>query len=221
LPAIDVGHKGMNPTHWRRFLKQYSEEFLSHDWSDTIFSSRGAVIPDEARRSGYMGFGPASEAAISAAEDRLGRRLPPSLRAFYEVSNGWGMTGPFIFDVLPVEKIGWLKERTGEDDALLYRMACENEDPPKDKPRAPWRNDPDGARERAYRFEQGTRLKRSLVISSWGDAAVWILDPGDHDHEGEWAGGRWASWSPGLEWRAESFAELMKQERESLPDEPA
>src|SRR5947207_1501992 len=96
-------------------------------------------------------------------------------------------------------------------------MACENESPPQDRPRAPWKNDPDGARRRAHEFEQGTRLKRSLVISSWGDAAVWVLDPGGDNHDGEWPGGRWASWAPGsVNWKAETFAELMRKELASL-----
>src|SRR5690242_24992 len=113
----------MNPSDWREFLKRYSQAFLSLDWSNTVrlFSSRGAVIPDEARRAVWMGFEPASEAAIAAAEDRLGHRLPPSLRTFYVVSNGWGMIGSHVFGVLPVEQIGWLRDR----DPHLYQMACE------------------------------------------------------------------------------------------------
>jgi hypothetical protein len=209
----------MSPSEWQNFLKQYSREFLSLDWSQTIrlFSSHGAFISDEARRNAWMGFEPASEATIAAAETRLGRPLPPSLRAFYEVSNGWGMTGEFIFDVLPVEKIGWLKARTDDQDALLYKIACDIENPSDAKPRAPWKNDPDGARRRAYQFEQGTRLKRSLVISSWGDAAVWVLDPSDSHHAGEWPGGCWASRAPGsVQWNAESFAELMRSEYTKL-----
>jgi hypothetical protein len=176
----------MNRSEWQQFLQRYSEEFLSHDWSDTVrlFSSNGAVIPDEARRTGWMGFEAASAKAIGDAEERLGCQLPPSLRSFYEVSNGWGMIGRFIYNVLPVEEIGWLKDR----DAHLYKMACEIENHLQDKPRKPWKNDPDGTRRRAYLFEQGTRLKRSLVISSWGDAAVWLLYPGDRDHDGEWPG---------------------------------
>jgi len=208
----------MTALEWREFLKEYSEEVLAIDWGGTlrVHAAGGAAISDEARQRGWMGFGPASGAAIAAAENRLGRRLPPSLRAFYEVTNGWGMTGPFIFDVLPVEEIGWLKDRTGDLDGLLYRMACDIENPPRDKPRRPWRDDPDGARERAGRLERGTRVRRSVVISSWGDATVWILDPGERDHDGEWAGGRWASWDPGSLWVAESFAELIRLERASL-----
>ena len=89
----------MTTHEWKSFLKLYSRELLSYDWSDTLrmFASHGAAISEEARRTQWLGYLPASEAAIEAAEQRLGRRLPPSLRAFYEVTNGWGMTGSFIF----------------------------------------------------------------------------------------------------------------------------
>jgi len=200
----------MNRAEWSHFLKTYSEEFLSLDWSDTIrlFSSRGAVISEQARRAVWMGYEPASEAAISTAEHRLDCRLPPSLRTFYEVSNGWGMTGGFIFNVLPVEKIGWLKEL----DPHLYELASKTE---ARRNGGPFKNDPGNARLEAYCLEQGTMVERSLAISSWGDAAIWLLDPGDQPHMAEWRGGRWASWSPAMEWTAESFADLMRQEMES------
>ena len=151
----------MNQTQWHEFLKLYSEEFLSLDWSNTIriFSSHGTVISEQARHAGWMGFEPASEARISAAEDRLGRRLPPSLRAFYGVSNGWGMTGSFIFGVPPVEKIGWLKDL----DPHLYQIACKNEERRNGRP---FKNDPDNARLEHFCLEEGTMVKRSLAISS-------------------------------------------------------
>jgi len=199
----------MNRTTWREFLKEYSREFLSFDWSNTIRhnSARGAIITDEARSSVWMGFEPASEAAISATEDRLGRRLPPSLRTFYEVSNGWGMTGSFVFDVLRVEKIGWLKDLKPN----LYQSACDIEARRKGRPY-------EDARRQQHWLDQGTRVRRSLAISSWGDAAMWLLDRGDQAHTAEWPGGRWASWGPGMDWIAESFADLMRGEWESDRD---
>ena len=207
----------MTAVEWRQFLQQYSQAFLSLDWSDAIrlFSARGAAISDEAKRSGWMGFEPAPEAAIAAAEDRLGRRLPPSLRSFYEVSNGWGMVGRFIFDLLPVEKIDWLRHR----DPHLYKMACENE-----AVVGPFKRDPDGSCHRKYVLDEGTRVKRSLAISSWGDAAIWLLDPGEHPHDAEWPAGRWASWGPGMSWQAECLADLMRRELDqilAMRDQPA
>jgi hypothetical protein len=137
----------------------------------------------------------------------LGRKLPASLRSFYSVSNGWRETGFFIWDVLPVEELGWLTDR----EPHLYQLACEAEAEP-----GPFKDDPGDARLRHYRDEQGTRVKRTLVISSCGDAATWLLDPGPKPHGGEWPGGRWAGWNPAMAWTAVSFADLMKQELESF-----
>lgn len=198
----------MGLTDWRQFLQHYSDELLKA-------ADRRIQVPAEARAARWMGFEPASAAAVGAAEQRLGRRLPPSLRTFYLVSNGWRATGFFIEDVVPVEQIGWLKDR----DPHLYQMACENEAHAR-----PFKRDPDGSRHREFIVEQGTRVKRSLVISTRGDAAVWLLDPGERPHDAEWPAGRWASWSPGMEWQADSFAGLMRHELESfvrLRDQPA
>ncbi|RUT03955.1 hypothetical protein DSM106972_048690 [Dulcicalothrix desertica PCC 7102] len=56
-----------------------------------------------------MGYSPASESQILAAEQRIGKSLPPSLRTFYSVTNGWRTTGLCIYDILPVEEIDWLQ----------------------------------------------------------------------------------------------------------------
>ena len=190
----------MTPTEWKPFLQRYSDELLKAD-------PKRIALPPEARAARWMGFDPAPGDAIEAAEKRLGRRLPPSLRTFYQVSNGWRATGFFITDVLPVERIGWLKDR----DPHLYQLACQTE-----ATKGPFKRDPDGSRLRAYVLEQGTRVKRSLAISSWGDAAIWLLDPGEQPHDGEWPAGRWASWSPAMEWQADSFEGLMRRELEGF-----
>jgi hypothetical protein len=186
--------------HWRPFLERYSKELLKS-------KDPRIELPEDARSSGWMGFAPAPETAIEAAEKRLERSLPPSLKSFYRVTNGWRATGFFIWDVLPVEKIGWLRDR----DPDLYRIACEAEDDP-----GPFKRDPGDERLRYYRDEQGTRVKRSLIITSVGDAARWLLDPGAEVHGGEWPGGRWAGWNPAMQWTAKSFADLMRQEFESF-----
>jgi hypothetical protein len=185
---------------WHTFLERYSEELLATFdlWIE---------VPEDVRETGWMGYAPATETTIAATERRLGRALPESLRAFYAVTNGWRQTGYFIFDVLPVEEIGWLCDR----EPHLYKLACEAE-----QVAGPWPDDPGNERLQQYRAEQGSRVKRSLAISSEGDAATWLLDPGPDPHSGEWPGGRWAGWNPAMEWSAQSFAELMQQEFDSL-----
>jgi hypothetical protein len=190
----------MDAHAWRQFLERYSEELLATD-------DIRIEVPEEARRAHWMGYEPATEVAIEAAERRLGRCLPPSLRSFYSVSDGWRETGFFIWDVLPVEQIGWLAER----EPHLYQLARAAEAEP-----GPFKRDPGGVRLHHYRDEQGTRVKRALVVSSRGDAATWLLDPGPEPHAGEWPGGRWAGWNPAMQWTTASFADLMVQEFESF-----
>lgn len=206
LRAVSMS-KPAGPGDWRKFLQEYSDELLRT-------SDLRITIPPEARESKWMGFKPASPEAIEAAEKRLGRKLPKSLREFYAVSNGWRATGYSIKDILPVESIGWLKDK----DHDFYSLVSKTE-----STRGPFREDPDGSRLREYVLDQGTRVKRSLVISSWGDAAILLLDPGDHPHDGEWPAGMWASWTPGMEWEADSFGGLMQKELETfklLRDKP-
>jgi hypothetical protein len=200
--AFDVELDPTSAAAWRSFLVRYSRELLADDKLD-----RWAPVPAEARGSGWMGFAPAEEATIQAAEDQLGRRLPPSLRCFYSVSNGWRATGYKIHDILPVEKIGWLADRKPG----LHELALEAE-----SEKGPFKDDPDDVRLHEYRDEQGTRVKRSLVISSKGDNATWLLDPGPEPHDGEWPAGCWAAWNPAMNWSAASFAELMVEELRML-----
>jgi hypothetical protein len=58
------------------------------------------------REAGWIWFAPTDELALREAESRLGRRLLPSLRCFYSLSNGWRTTGRVIHDVLLVSEIG-------------------------------------------------------------------------------------------------------------------
>ena len=180
----------MNVEQWKKFLKRYSIELLSEDSE--------IEVDEEIYQSQWMGYEPATESQIVEAEKRLGITLPNSLRHFYLVTNGWRETGYFIYDILPIGKIDWLQIL----DLDLYNIAYELEEMQTTS--------------NEYRYQQGTQVKRSLAINSDGDAAIWLLDPGEQNAQGEWAGGCWASWIPGMEWRATSFAELMEKELEDF-----
>jgi hypothetical protein len=219
----------MNVSQWQQFLEIYSIELIEAD--EPLIN-----IPNEARQSRWMGFPPASEIEIAEAEQRIGKPLPPSLRNFYLVTNGWRATGDFIDNILPVSEVEWLEVF----DPHLYSLAVkaeENKDDNTDVKASTsdlyslavkavairaeeiketfnlddW-DDWDEEESVPYWYQQGTQVKRSLVISSWGDAAIWLLDPGEDDSQGEWLAGRWASWNPAMDWYAKSFAELMLQE---------
>jgi hypothetical protein len=190
----------MTTSEWKVFLEQYNRELLAC----------GEIVqhlPENVVDSGWLGFPPASEDELSEAEHRLQVQLPPSLKSFYSVTNGWRTTGFFIFEILPVARIGWLRYLIPH----LYGLAVRAE-----QIAGPFKEDLDNRRLTAYRLEQGTRVKRSLVLSLEGDASIWLLDPGTLNCAGEWAGGTWASWNPAMEWLAESFAGLMEDELNSF-----
>ncbi|MCA9069758.1 MAG: SMI1/KNR4 family protein [Planctomycetaceae bacterium] len=190
----------MPPNQWQQFLNRLSRDLLA----DPELSEQ---LPDEVFDSGWLGFSPATENEIQATENRLGKKLPPSLRSFYEVTNGWRCVGCFIWNILPVGEVGWLPETVPH----LFKIAQDVEET-----KGPFEKDPGGRRLRDHRNEQGTRVKRSLVITSEGDASHWLLDPETINTKGEWAGGRWSSWNPAMSWNADSFADLVRDEYETF-----
>lgn len=185
---------------WRAFLERFSAELLAVDDLELW-----VPIAEDARAAGWLGFPPAAEATIRAAEGRLGRRLPPSLRAFYAVTDGWGPTGYNIYDVLPVGSLGWLADR----EPQLHELALEVEAHP-----GPFRDDPGDEPLRLYRSE-GTRARRSLILNAEGNNGdCWVLDPGAEPHDGEWPAGCLSE--HGWEWDAPHFAALMVHELRTL-----
>ncbi|MFD0412659.1 hypothetical protein [Streptomyces sp. NPDC127108] len=66
--------------------------------------------------------------------------------------------------------------------------------------------------------EEAAYMDRVLLISGFGDAQFWLLDPGDVSPDGEWAANIWASWYPGLRERRRSFADLVADERRSFEE---
>jgi cell wall assembly regulator SMI1 len=82
----------VNREQWRPFLQRWSEE-----WIDSHDPEKERELDEAAVRDRWLGFAPASEEEIAAAEARLGRTLPPSLREFLAVTNGWRDAGCFIY----------------------------------------------------------------------------------------------------------------------------
>ena len=72
--------------------------------------------------SGWLGYLGAKEEQIAAAEEHLGQRLPPSYRAFLQVSNGWRNAGPFIDRLWSTEEVDWFVTRNQDwiEQSLIY-----------------------------------------------------------------------------------------------------
>lgn len=180
----------MDRTGWRRFLEQWSEEWIAgHD------PEHDRPLAAEVERDRWLGFDPASEAAVTAAETRLGRRLPPSLREFLLTTDGWREAGPFIYRLAGSAELAWLADTDDRNWIEVWDdLAAEEDDPDED----------------SYAAASARVLRRCLRLSLAGDAAVMLLDPGDADEHGEWAGYWLASWSGEGPRRYDSFDALMR-----------
>ncbi|GLW55561.1 SMI1/KNR4 family protein [Kitasatospora phosalacinea] len=173
---------------WREFL-----ELLSAEWITVQRAGpSGRPLDPEVLRSGWLGFSPASAAEVAAAEARLGRPLPPSLREFLLVSNGWRDVGLFIERLAGTEELAWLRDTPDRSWIEAWQDLAADEA----------LGDATGAAEARV-------LARSLRLSLAGDAAVMLLDPDDVDADGEWAAYWLASWSGLGPERHASFAALV------------
>lgn len=182
---------------WRPFLKRFSTELLDFRHPDQVDSPPEPDVRTESS--------PATEEEIQTAERRLGRALPPSLRSFYSVSNGWEFG---MYDrgwrVMKVEEIGWLKDV----DPSFYQVAQKAEQTP-----GPFKKDPNGERLAHFRYQEGTRIKRSLLLTDQADEAIWLLDPETSGATGEWPARSWKHWDPETHWDIRNIYELMRDER--------
>ncbi|MGW1274093.1 SMI1/KNR4 family protein, partial [Streptomyces sp. NPDC002491] len=129
-------------------------------------------------------------AAIVAAEERLGRRLPPSYRAFLSVSDGWRVDQTAGVYVLGgIADIGWFQDPHGLTP--LYEEAL-GDDP------------------RADDVLLAGMWQRALRLETDSDMSSALLDPGDVDQGGEWALYVYKGWSGELPERYPSFRVYME-----------
>jgi HEAT repeat protein len=168
---------------WRPLLERWSREWLQD-------ADYAAELPDAVVESSWLGYPPASEEQIAAAERRLGTTLPPSYRAFLRVTNGWRRTSPFIERLWGTEELEWLSVRN--QDLVDIWTADEM---------------PDCWEQRAF--------PHALEVSDWGDSALYVLHPGAVRADGEWEAAFFANWSDGAQVYG-SFWELMQEEYASF-----
>lgn len=188
----------MTEDEWKAFLTEYSQELLADD-------RLRPDLPLEVVESGWLGYAPASEETIVAAETRLGTQFPPSYRTFLRASNGWRVIDPFIWNMWPCAQIAWFKERNQEwIDA--YVEPTRQRPPLSDAEYLVYGDAQDTVR---FREEY---LQTALEISDRGDDAIFLLNPKTVTPDGEWEAWAFANWYPGAR-RYRSFREMMEQVR--------
>jgi hypothetical protein len=183
---------------WRTFLERVSGDLLQ----DVRLPEK---LPDDVIASGWLGYKGASAKEIAALEKRLGRRLPPSYRAFLEESDGWRQIGSFIYKLWPCSEVGWFRERN-QDWIDAYTLP-DTDDEISDKEYLVYGDRQDTCRFRTH------YLETALQISDEGDSAVLLLNPEVQTDDGEWEAWLFANWLPGAS-RYRSFRELMEAECE-------
>ncbi|MEU5849481.1 SMI1/KNR4 family protein [Saccharopolyspora shandongensis] len=152
---------------WREFLRDYSTEFLASSYlREAEEDGRAKWLLSEAQREArWLGYEPAGEEAVYAAEARLGVRLPPSYRNFLLASNGWS-TISYAVDLLNAEQVGWF--------ANLEPELVEA-----------WRS--------AEMGDWVELVDRCLLVSidDGGAGNYWLLEAGSAAENGEWTAYDW------------------------------
>jgi hypothetical protein len=144
----------------------------------------------------------ASEDQLTATEEKLKIKLPPSYRTFLSASNGWEFDSAMTPIIRPVEKIGWFRKEHKEWYEA-YQMSAE--------PLSVMEKDYfDYANQDCAEFEI-KHLAQALCISEIGDDAVVLLNPMVIWPDGEWEAWFFSNSSPGAT-RYRSFADWLCEE---------
>ncbi|WP_240137036.1 SMI1/KNR4 family protein [Streptomyces sp. MUM 178J] len=163
---------------WRSFLARWSEE-----WADAHHPGELDDEADEAAlRRRWLGSEPVPAARITALEERLGRRLPPSYRGFLEVADGWRCVGDSVWVLCGSEGVRWHEDALGMTEAY-----ADGED---DQLAGMW--------------------ARALELDVESDMTWLLLDPGDVDGDGEWAVYVYKGWAGECPDRYASFWDYMQ-----------
>ncbi|MFJ7326194.1 SMI1/KNR4 family protein [Streptomyces cyaneofuscatus] len=166
--------------NWHEFLGRWQEEWVPRPDAD----EDGEQI---LARPGLPG---ADEVVIAVAEERLGRRLPPSYRGFLAASDGWHVDQTAgIYRLGGASDIDWFRDP--------YDMTALYEPDPGDDPRA-------------EDVLLAGMWQRALRLETDSDMSHALLDPGDSDEDGEWALYVYKGWSGEMPDRYPSFRAYME-----------
>ncbi|MFF7266293.1 SMI1/KNR4 family protein [Streptomyces sp. NPDC008159] len=170
---------------WPSFLRTWSGE-----WADSLPDDELRDEEETARDTRWLGFPPASEERIAAMEERLGRRMPPSYRAFLRISDGWRHAGGFVSLLAGTGHAHWHDNASGL--AEFFEEHLDEDSGPEERREADlWR--------------------RGLQLDVESDATRVLLDPEDVDESGEWAVYTWASWRAAPPERFADFGAFMRE----------
>ena len=114
---------------WRAYLTEYSDWYLRVTGltaEDTIPNGDSPTAQQVSAR--WLGYEPATDQMIAAAEERLGVKLPPSLRGFLLASNGWRKVSEWTVALTNCDEIDWFRNTHPEFIDALDGQATEDDD---------------------------------------------------------------------------------------------
>jgi SMI1 / KNR4 family (SUKH-1) len=149
----------VTPPQWRWYLTEFSDAFFAKAAISDLWG-----LDDQQVAARWLGYDPASEQDLCAAEERLGVPLPPSLRGFLLTTDGWSRPADWVERLCPCRDLQWFRDTPAGSQFI---GEAERELP----------GDPDNAR-----FLK--MLSRMLTVADGED--VWLLDTGEAAGGGEY-----------------------------------
>jgi hypothetical protein len=111
--AVMVATLPTTPGEWHEYLTAYSAAYLDRATENDL-----RKLDEQRIAARWLGYEPASEQMLAETEERLGDRLPPSLRGFLLTSDGWGRVDDWVDRLRPCREIEWFIETL--DGAAYY-----------------------------------------------------------------------------------------------------
>lgn len=175
----------MDIDNWQWFLDRWNAQ-----WKAVQKLADPEEADEEALAAGGLCFPPAGERRTAALERRLGTALPPSYRAFLQVSDGWRHAGGSVYLLAGTGDADWHRDPMGMK--ALYEEQLD-------------------ARSAPSEVLMAGMWERALRLSVDSDMTDVLLDPGDTDENGEWALYVYKGWSGEYPERYGSFAAFMRE----------
>lgn len=117
----DIMKAPATPTNWQKLLRALNDELLDEAQGESDFCLAPEVY-ERVLAERWLGRPGASEAAIAAAEGRLGVALPADYRGFLAAANGWWGCVMFpngLAQLLPVEEVRWGRDASSRSVAWV------------------------------------------------------------------------------------------------------
>jgi hypothetical protein len=159
IRSSSVNSLPVTPPQWRRYLAEFSHSFFAKATGNDLWG-----LDDKQVAARWLGYDPATEEDLRAAEERVGVGLPPSLRGFLLTTNGWGRPADWVERMCPCLDIQWFRD-TPAGTSFIDEASSELPKGPDNE-----------------RFLK--TLGRVLTVADGADA--WLLDTEEASADGEY-----------------------------------